>query len=71
LPFEEWLAVLLSGQSIFPDHAASILKVLARDHFDDGIRYNAVALLDDAGQLDRADIEGLLGRKTANCFLSY
>ena len=42
------------------DRAANILKVLARDHFDDGARYNAVALLDDAGQLDRAEIEGLL-----------
>jgi hypothetical protein len=60
LPYEEWLAVLRSGQSIFPDHASSILKVLARDHFDGGIRYNAVAMLDDARQLDRIEIETLL-----------
>jgi hypothetical protein len=60
LPFEEWMAVLVSGQSIFPDRAASILKTLARNHLDDGVRYNAIALLEDAGQLTRADIESLL-----------
>jgi hypothetical protein len=60
LPFEEWIAVLVSGQSIFPDRAASILKVLALNHFDDGVRYNAIALLEEAGQLDSAEIEGLL-----------
>lgn len=60
LPFEECTAVLISGQSIFPDRAASILKTLARSHFDDGVRYNAIALLEDAGQLTRADIENLL-----------
>jgi hypothetical protein len=60
LPFEEWVAVLVSGQSIFPDHCASILTTLARNHFDDGVRYNAISLLDDAGQLDTAEIESLL-----------
>jgi hypothetical protein len=39
LPFEEWMAVLISGLSIFPDRCAGILKTLARDHFDDGVRY--------------------------------
>jgi hypothetical protein len=63
LPFEEWMAVLVSGQSIFPDRAASILKTLARNHFDDGVRYNAIALLENAGQLTRADIESLLQRE--------
>jgi hypothetical protein len=60
LPFEEWMAVLVSGQSIFPDSCASILKTLARDHFDDGVRYNAIALLEEAGKLATAEIEGLL-----------
>lgn len=59
LPFEEWLAVLVSGQSIFADRCASVLKTLARHHFDYGVRYNAIALLEEAGQLDTADIEGL------------
>jgi hypothetical protein len=63
LPFEEWVAILLSGQSIFADRCAGILKTLALRHFDDGVRYNAIALLDDAGQLDTAEIEGLLRRE--------
>jgi hypothetical protein len=60
LPFEQWLAVLISGQSIFPDRCASILNTLARDHFDDGVRYNAIALLEEAGQLSPSEIESML-----------
>jgi hypothetical protein len=60
LTFENWTAALVSGQSIFPDRCAGILKTLARDHFDDGVRYNAIALLEEAGQLTTAEIEGLL-----------
>jgi hypothetical protein len=60
LPFEEWIAVLVSSQSAFPDRTASILMVLARDHFDDGVRYNAILLLDEAGQLYGTDITDLL-----------
>jgi hypothetical protein len=33
---------------------------LAREHFDEGVRFNSVQLLDDAGQLEAADIEALL-----------
>jgi hypothetical protein len=60
LPFEEWMAVLVSGQSLFPDHYASVLKTLARVHFNDGVKYNAIALLEEAVQLDAPEIEGLL-----------
>jgi hypothetical protein len=60
LPFEEWMAVLVSGQSIFPDRCANILKTLARHHLDDGVRYNAIALLEEAGHLETEEIEGLL-----------
>lgn len=60
LPYEEWLAVLAFGQSRFPECTKNVLKTLAREHFDDGVRFNAVRLLDDAGHLDAAYIEELL-----------
>jgi hypothetical protein len=61
LPYEEWLAVIYFGLSRFHEAAGSVLKILAREHFDDGMRFNAVQLLDDANQLEAADIEALLG----------
>lgn len=60
LPFEEWLAVLRSARSIFPDHVARILRSLAKNHFDDGVRYNAIEMLEDAGELDAEDISEFL-----------
>ena len=59
LPYEEWLAILSCGQSLFPEAAGSVLRLLAREHFDDGVRFNSVQLLDDADQLEAADIEAL------------
>ena len=38
----------------------TLLKALALEHFDDGVRFNAVILLDEADQLKMADIEDLL-----------
>src|SRR3984893_18347624 len=60
LPYEEWLAILSCGQSLFPEAAGCVLMVLAREHFDDGVRFNSVQLLDDADQLEAADIDALL-----------
>jgi hypothetical protein len=60
VPYEEWLAILSCGQSLFPESTGSILGVLAREHFDDGVRFNSVQLLDDADQLEAADIDALL-----------
>ena len=60
LPYEEWLAVINFGLSRFPEAAASVLKTLAREHFDDGVRFNSVQLLDDANQLEAADVGALL-----------
>ncbi len=37
-----------------------MLKGLAQDHVDDGVRFNAVQLLDEAGQLTQADVEQLM-----------
>jgi hypothetical protein len=60
LPYEEWLAVFATGLSRFPDTTAHVLKELAREHFDDTVRFNAVQLLDDADELASADIANLL-----------
>ena len=63
LPYEEWLAIIAVGQTFFPKSTLRVLKALARKHPDDGVRFNAIALLDDAGQLNRKDIEALLSRE--------
>jgi hypothetical protein len=60
LPYEEWLATLYSGLSLFPEPTGSVLRVLAREHFDDGVRFNSVLLLEEADRLEAADIDALL-----------
>jgi hypothetical protein len=60
LPYDEWLAVFAVGQFCFPKNSARVLKTLARDHFDDAVRFNAVRLLDDEEQLTRTFISALL-----------
>lgn len=60
LPYEEWLAVFAAGLSRFPNATTQVLKELARKHFDDAVRFNAVQLLDDADELALADIAILL-----------
>jgi hypothetical protein len=64
LPYEEWLAVIRCGQDLFPTSTAEVLKILARAHSDDGTRFNVVMLLDEAGQLEIADLEAVLSRET-------
>jgi hypothetical protein len=64
LPYEEWLAVMACGQSLFSDATGRVLKTLAQDHADDGVRFNAVMLLDEAGQLTRTDAKKLLSGET-------
>jgi hypothetical protein len=59
LPYEEWLAVVACGQSRFPETTIKALRTIAEKHFDDGVRFNAIVLLDEAGQLSRADLERL------------
>jgi hypothetical protein len=63
LPYEEWIAVVECGQSLFPESTAKVLKIVAQQHVDDGVRFNAIQLLDDAGRLGRADIMQLLHRE--------
>jgi hypothetical protein len=63
IPYEEWLAVISCGQSLFPTPATKVLKFLARNHFEDGVRFNAVMLLYEAGQLEPAVLEAVLCRE--------
>jgi hypothetical protein len=60
LPYEEWLAVVACGQSLFPELTTNVLRTVAQEHLDDGVRFNAIMLLDEAGQLSGSDIEGLM-----------
>jgi hypothetical protein len=60
LPYEEWLAVMSCGQSFFADATTKVLKELARRHHDDGVRFNAIQLLDDAGQLTSEYVKSFL-----------
>jgi hypothetical protein len=64
LPYEEWLAVIACGLELFPSPTVSVLKTMARAHFGEGLRYNAVMLLDEAGQLETADVEGAISIET-------
>ena len=64
LPYEEWLAVMYCGQSLFPASTAKVLKVVARNHLDDGVRFYAVMLLDEVGQLETAYLNAVLRRET-------
>jgi len=61
---EEWIAVIACGQDLFPSSTATVLKFLAQKHFDDGVRFNAVMLLDEAGQLEPTDLEAVHRRET-------
>jgi hypothetical protein len=63
VPYEEWLALIAVGQYRFPEETVTVLKALAREHFDDGMRFNAVILLDEVGQLDPADVEHVARRE--------
>lgn len=60
LPYEEWIAVMAVGQSLFPLASNRLLRSLATDHYDDAVRYNALQLLDGAGELDTDFVNGLL-----------
>jgi hypothetical protein len=53
LPYEEWLAVLETGLSLFSKPTEHVLKTIALDHVDNGHRFNAVQLISGAGLIDR------------------
>ena len=63
LPYEEWLAVMNTGIRLFPEAAKRILFEIAREHYDDGVRFNSIQLLDGAAYLTRTRISTLLRRE--------
>ena len=64
LPYEEWLAVFCCGQSRWPTTTAKVLKALAREHTDDGVRFNVAVLLAEAGDLSASDLDAVLHQET-------
>lgn len=64
LPYEEWLAVFQVGLLCFPDSTRDVLRALAREHPDSGVRFNAIQSLNEAGTLDDSDIEALLSTES-------
>ena len=59
IAYEEWLAVIETGLSLFPQATQRILYAIASEHFDGGHRFNAIRILSEAGLLDRATLERL------------
>lgn len=60
IPYEEWIATIEAGLSMFPKETIELLRYLAGQHPDDGVRFNAVQMLVERDGLDRADILRLL-----------
>ena len=47
----------------FRDSSAQVLKTLAREHYDDGVQFNAILLLDEADALETADVDAVIARE--------
>jgi hypothetical protein len=60
VPYEEWLAVFAVGMEFLPEMTAKVLRALAAKHHDAGVRFNAIVMLNDGGQLCQEDIESFL-----------
>ena len=60
LPYEEW-PFFAVGRAYFFQIDNKNLKALARekDHIEGGLEFNAIQMLNDAGQLTRDEIEQL------------
>jgi hypothetical protein len=52
VPFEEWETLVSYALGEHTKQAQALLVVVARDHHDDGWRFNAIRHLHDAGLLD-------------------
>ncbi len=59
LPYEEWLAAIYTGLSLFPRATTNILRFIAANHFDDGHRYNAIQILAEEGALSSSILSKL------------
>jgi hypothetical protein len=64
IPYEEWLAIVDLGFALDVEKTAAMLKIIARQHFDDGWRFNAVQKLHDAGELTLADLDEFIDEET-------
>jgi len=52
LPYEEWMAQVLSYEKRDAHRCARMLRVIAQLHPDPGWRFNAIQLLDEFGDID-------------------
>jgi hypothetical protein len=52
VPFEEWDALVAYALREHPSQAQHLLRIIAKDHPDDGWRFNAIRHLEEAGLLD-------------------
>ena len=59
-PSEEWLATMYVGLDMFADTSRTVLLAIAAQHYDDGVRWNAINLAEDHGFLSARDLEVLV-----------
>lgn len=64
LPYDEWIAVIDTGLCNFPHETTTILKSIAREHLNDGHRYNALQILAEENALDHDLLLELLASET-------
>lgn len=62
--YEEWLAVIETGLSHFPQSTVEILRAVATGHYDDGYRFNAIQILSEAQSLDLTLFQHMLTTET-------
>ena len=60
IAYEEWLAVIDTGLTVYNTETLSVLDNLASQGYDDGLRFNAIRILDEEGKLTSSRIEELL-----------
>jgi len=60
LPYEEWMAQVLSYEKLDERRWEKMLRLIAQLHPDSGWRFNAIQLLDEFGCLDEILAESLL-----------
>ena len=64
VPYEEWLAIIQTGLSHFPQTTIDILCTVAMEHYSDAYRFNAVQILSEAQSLDRSVLQHWLAGET-------
>lgn len=62
--YEEWLAVIETGLSHFPQSTVQILRTIATEHFNDAYRFNAIQILLEAESLDLPILQYMLATET-------